>query len=353
MSTRKLIAIRIHCIAVIIALILINSDALAQDFKFAFLSDTHIGVKNADEDLRRTVQDINADTSLKFVIISGDITELGTDEELLKAKEILSRLNKPLYVVTGNHDGNWSPSGGKTFRKFLGAGRFSFVYNGYLFIGTNSGPNMLHKSPGQVPREDIVWMATILNQQKNKDLPFVYVNHYPQDSSQRNWYEAIDRLKQKNIQLILVGHGHLNGQYNFEGIPGVMGRSSMRAADSVGGYNVVHFIKSKAVFEEKTPLTNRVQQWAEAPLFNHRFQSDTAAYNRPSYTINAQYANIKMQWQYQDDYDLGTGAVLYRQSVIATNTGGEIFALNIASGKKRWSFFTKEKLVTIQYPKNT
>src|SRR3954466_11733517 len=111
--------------------------APAQTFRFAFLSDTHIGVKGADEDLRQSVADINADTSLKFVLITGDITELGTDEELLLAKEILSGLNKPVYIQTGNHDGNWSPSGGRAFTAVFGPGRFAFTYNGYLFLGTN------------------------------------------------------------------------------------------------------------------------------------------------------------------------------------------------------------------------
>src|SRR5689334_12455682 len=97
-------------------------NTFAQSFRFAFLSDVHIGVKNADEDLRRTVADINADTSLKFVIITGDITELGIDEELLLARKILSGLKKPLYIQTGNHDGNWSPTGGRAFNTVFGPG---------------------------------------------------------------------------------------------------------------------------------------------------------------------------------------------------------------------------------------
>ncbi len=145
----------------ILLLIIGSVPSFSQDFKFAFLSDTHIGVKNADEDLRRSVADINADTSLKFVIISGDITELGIDDEVLEVKNILSKLTKPVYIVTGNHDGNWSPTGGSVFRKVIGPGRFSFQYNGYLFIGTISGPSMQHTAPGQVPKEDIVWVGNL------------------------------------------------------------------------------------------------------------------------------------------------------------------------------------------------
>ncbi|MCK7539391.1 MAG: metallophosphoesterase [Marinilabiliales bacterium] len=55
-------------------------------FSFALVTDTHIGGTGADEDLRRTVDDINAIDSLAFVIISGDVTEFGSDSELHAGK---------------------------------------------------------------------------------------------------------------------------------------------------------------------------------------------------------------------------------------------------------------------------
>ena len=44
-------------------------------FRFAFISDTHIGSPDgkAEEDLRRTVRDINAMTDIVFVVLTGDI----------------------------------------------------------------------------------------------------------------------------------------------------------------------------------------------------------------------------------------------------------------------------------------
>ena len=55
--------------------------AQSKPFRFAFISDTHIGSPNggAEEDLRRTVADINAMEGISFVVITGDITELGTN----------------------------------------------------------------------------------------------------------------------------------------------------------------------------------------------------------------------------------------------------------------------------------
>src|SRR5688572_12646443 len=114
----------------------------AQSFTFAFLSDTHIGSNMAEEDLRRTVRNINADSSIAFVVITGDITEFGSDDEIKLAKQILDSLNKPWYIIPGNHDSNWSESGSNSFKKIFGAETFSFIHNGYLFLGTSSGPNM-------------------------------------------------------------------------------------------------------------------------------------------------------------------------------------------------------------------
>jgi len=327
----------------IIALFL-SANAFSQSFKFAFLSDTHIGVANADEDLRRSVADINADTSLKFVIITGDITDLGTDDEMWLAKSVLSKLKVPLYIQTGNHDGNWSPGGGRIFNKTFGPGRFAFQYDGYLFIGTNSGPNMHHKAPGQVPREDILWMDSVLNSPKNKNIPIVYTNHYPQDSSQRNWFEAMDRLKKKNVQLILVGHGHLNTKFVFEGVPGIMGRSNLRAIDSASGYNVVTFSNAKATFEERRPLKHSQMKWAEADLFDHHFAKDTSHYCRPSYAINTTFPDVKTLWQYENNYDVGAGIAVNNHLIIATNTGGSVYALDEKDGKQKWSFQTKGKI---------
>src|SRR5215510_7427012 len=88
--------------------------------KFVHISDTHIGSNNADTDLRRTVQDINNDPTLQFVVISGDITEFGADKEIRLAKQILDSLNKPWYIIPGNHDGNWSESGANTFKSVFG-----------------------------------------------------------------------------------------------------------------------------------------------------------------------------------------------------------------------------------------
>ncbi|WP_347159756.1 PQQ-binding-like beta-propeller repeat protein [Pontibacter chitinilyticus] len=327
----------------LLAVILLPVMGYAQQFSFAFVTDTHIGGNTAEEDLRRTVADINANDSLKFVVITGDITEFGADNELKLAKQILDGLNKPWHIIAGNHDANWSESGSNTFRKVFGAETFAFTYNGYLFAGTSSGPNM-RMGPGQVPRENIVWLDSVITNMKDPAMPVIYLNHYPQDSAQNNWYEALDRLKQRNVQLILCGHGHQNHKYSFEGIPGVMGRSNLRAKDSVGGYNIVTVANDTASFAVRKPLLESMPVWQKVALSNHHFNQDKITYARPSYGVNQKYDQVKTLWEYQDDSDVGAGTATYKNLVIATNTKGEVYALNSKTGKREWVFKTEGKI---------
>lgn len=329
--------------AVLVLTIAISFSYGQTEFKFAHVSDTHIGGNNSEEDLRRTVQSINNDSTIKFVILSGDITEFGSDTELQLAKQMLDSLNKPWYIVPGNHDSNWSESGANSFKKIFGSETFRFMYGGYLFLGTVSGPNM-RMSPGQVSRENILWLDSTLTNLKDKNIPVIYVNHYPIDSSLNNWFEVIDRLKKRNTQLIICGHGHANRVLNFEGIPGIMGRSNLRARNPAGGYNIVTIKNSVITYEERNPVTNEQKQWTAVKLYKHDFTSDTTHYYRPSYTINTTHKNLKTTWQFNDNSDIGSGAVITKDLVIVSNTNGLIYALNVSNGKKIWSYTTKGKI---------
>lgn len=313
-------------------------------FQFAHVSDTHIGgAPTSVDDLRATVKDINANSNLKFVIITGDITEFGADAELRQAKVILDSLNKPWYIIPGNHDGNWSESGANTFRTVFGAETTTFQYGGFLFAGTACGPNM-RMGPGQVPHEDIVWLDSVLHHLPHADIPIIYLNHYPQDSAQNNWYEAMDMLKQHNLQLILCGHGHSNHLLNFEGVPGIMGRSNLRARDTIGGYNIVTIHDDSVLYQQKHPGLAVGPVWASALLYNHHFASDTTHYYRPSFSLNALYPQVKEKWQYQAKSDIGTGNALVGGLIVGTDTDGWIFALDRKTGKKVWAYRTGGKV---------
>ncbi|PUV23403.1 PQQ-binding-like beta-propeller repeat protein [Sphingobacterium athyrii] len=331
--------------AVIIALLCIFNFSFAQSFKFAHVTDTHVGGATGAEDLRRTVKDLNTLKDIDFVILSGDITEFGADQELKLAKRILDSLQLRWYVIPGNHDGNWSENGANTFRTVFGGETFFFKHKGYEFIGTNSGPNM-RMSPGQIPRENLVWMDSIFAANPDRQTPLIYINHYPQDSSLNNWFDALKRVKTRNVQLAFCGHGHTNKAYDWEGIPGVMGRSNLRANKPVGGYNIVTIGDGKAIYQERNPgVGTQEKPWLEVPLFDHHYDKETAVYPRPSYAVNEKYAGaVRVNWTFEDASDIGAGLTIDKNKVITSNTAGDIFALDLRSGKKLWSYRTGGKV---------
>ena len=309
----------------------------AQNFKYAFVSDTHIGSPTAEEDLRRTVADINELEDIDFIILTGDITEMGTNEELSVAKNILSGLKKSFYIVPGNHDTGWSESGGVRFIKEFGYDKFTFDHNGYRFIGCASGP-YVRMSDGHIPRDATVWLDSLLKATP-KDMPIIFANHYPLDNSLDNWYEATDRLKKHNIQYAICGHGHTNRAYNFEGIEATMGRSNLRAKDSIGGYNIVSMTKDSVFFQIKKPMQSVMPTWRKIALKS--FIDDGKKYDKPDFTINQTYGNITQLWSYHSNANVVNTPAYSASKVIFGNSLGLVEALDRKTGKKIWTYNTK------------
>ncbi|MEO5591246.1 MAG: PQQ-binding-like beta-propeller repeat protein [Chitinophagaceae bacterium] len=331
----------------ILILLFCFSAAPAQNTPLVFvhLSDTHVGSGTGADDLRRTVKDINENPAIQFVVISGDITEFGADEEIKLAKQILDSLNKPWHIIPGNHDGNWSESGANTFKNVFGAETFDFKAGKYIFLGTACGPNM-HMGPGQVPRENMLWLDSTL-QTIPESTPVIFVNHYPQDDALNNWYEVLDHLKQKNIQFIICGHGHSNHKLNFEGIPAIMGRSNLRAKDSVGGYNIVTISNDTVTYQERTTGIITKPAWASLQLTNLHFKNTRGNWPKPSYTVNDSFPFVKEIWTYNDQSDIGSGTSFNDQLIFTSNTNGEIVALDKKNGKPVWKFKTGGKMYAI------
>ncbi|WP_029034249.1 PQQ-binding-like beta-propeller repeat protein [Salinimicrobium terrae] len=312
----------------------------AQEFKFAFVTDTHIGSPNgvAEEDLQRTVNDINALEDLDFVLLTGDITEMGTDEEIELAKQIIDQLDIPWYILPGNHDTGWSESGGVSFIREFGYDKFAFEHEGYKFIGCASGP-YVRMSDGHIPRDAIVWLDEVLAATP-KEQPIIFVNHYPLDNSLDNWYEATERLKNYNTQFAICGHGHRNKAMDFEGIPGSMGRSNLRAGDSVGGYNIVEITPENAIFRERTPGGETAEAWRKITLGKRNFENDSI-YERPSYAVNDSFSQVEKKWEYHSNANVISTPAYVDELIIFGNSTGLVEALSSESGEVVWTYETQ------------
>jgi outer membrane protein assembly factor BamB/calcineurin-like phosphoesterase family protein len=330
---------KISFLALLFIVAVAAGQAQFNTFRFAFISDTHIGSPDgkAEEDLRRTVADINEIDNIAFVVITGDITELGTNEEIKNAKQILDKLKVPYYIIPGNHDTGWSESGGTTFVKVFGNDKFSFEYSGIRFLGCASGP-YLRMSDGHVPRSAIDWLDHELNQVKSQQ-PVIFLNHYPADSGLDNWYEITDRLRLYNTWVILCGHGHANKAMNFEDIPGVMGRSNLRAKADEGGYNLVDVRTDSIIFTERRPGVETLKPWTGVKIETKHFDRNKK-FPRPDYRVNNKYNRVKEKWKFSSDANIISTPAVDNDNVIAGNQNGKIVCLSLENGKQKWFYQT-------------
>lgn len=323
------------------AVLLIGQTSKVTPFKFALITDTHIGNPNNDIDLQHTVDDINQNMpQIEFVIVSGDVTEFGSDEELTNAKKILDQIDVPTYVIPGNHDSNWSESGTNSFLKIFGTETFGFEHNGYKFFGLPSGPNM-RMSPGQIPREGIKWFQDKLAE-TDTNTPIIFVNHYPMDNSLNNWFEVMDALKPYNVKAMLCGHGHQNKKYNFEGIPAAMLRSNLRAKEEYGGYNIVSITQDSIIFQERIVSGKTLAPWLSYSTEGRPQWDENPP--RPDYSINNNHNYVEEIWTLQENADLGGGLELANNNLLYTTTKGEVRSVDAQTGKRKWSFTTNGKI---------
>lgn len=316
-----------------------NDKLYSQQFKFAWITDTHVGNPTGKNDLINSVNDINTLEDIDFVILSGDLTETGKTNDLLTAKKILDNLRIPYYAIPGNHDTKWSESGCTAFSKVFGGDKFLLDYEGIRFIGMHQGP-IMRMSDGHFSPEDLRWLDTLLVKIPNLNQPIIFVTHYPANNQIDNWYEVLGRLKKFNTKVIICGHGHSNGSFNFEGIPGVMGRSNLSVKENSGGYNIVEISKDSIFFSERLPGKTTKPAWNKIVIKYINYKADTTEFERPDFSINSSYPDIKVKWNFKTDYTITSAPVVDSENVFVTSGRGYAYCLALNNGELQWQFKT-------------
>jgi outer membrane protein assembly factor BamB/predicted phosphodiesterase len=308
-------------------------------FRFAWLSDTHVGSVTGADDLSKSIRDINAMADVAFVVLSGDITEMGFDAQLDLAKAILDSLKKPYYIIPGNHDTKWSPSGCTKFTSLWGKDRFVFEYGGYRFLGMHQGP-IMKMGDGHFPPEDLRGLDSVLTSLPNKRQPLFFVTHYPLDPGIDNWYTLTERLRHFNTQAVLVGHEHRNRVADFEGIPGVVIRSNLRGNNPTGAFTIVDIRTDSVVFGESVPGLPTLKPWYTLALGPRDFSRDATTYQRPGFSINKEYPRVRALWTINTGYTIASTPSLWTDRTIVGNSSGSVVCYSLKSGSTLWRFKT-------------
>lgn len=312
-------------------MLLILNPLAAQNLKFAHLTDLHVVPGNDNEKyLASAVDDINTG-DYDFVVVTGDINNEGSDRELTTVYNLLKKLNVPYYIVSGNHETNWSESGCATFMQLWKQDRFAFEKDGIMFIGFACGPYM-KMGDGFMKYEDIQWLKKTLKDEVKPGMKVISFAHYPLDESVSNWSQVTSALKESSIAASFCGHGHTLKLMNFDGIPGFMGRALTMKNSKSPGYNQVEIAGDSLFYAEKIVGEDPVRKIAISMTDRSCLAGIKVS---PEQTPVGNFKHMKQALQ--DNASVYNGVSVHKGIVYLANSLGEVKAIDTKTNKTRWT----------------
>jgi len=319
---------------IIIICSLLTGWTLRAQTEFALLTDLHVSPNDAnDRALTKIINEIN-EANVPFVIITGDITNQGSNAELAHVKRQFDRFAMPWYIIPGNHETTWSESAGKEYFRLFGNDRFCFKKGNLLFIGFDTGPYM-KMGDGHVKREDVVWLQQTLSKEKDKDLKIYAFAHYPLTDDLGNWREVVNILKMNDCIVSFCGHGHAYREMTFGNLKGIMVRSTFLRDTVTAGYSLVKLTPDSVFVDEKIVGKPSKRRFAFAT--NESSKLSPIAYTEEKQTLPP---NVALTLFYQDSASIFTGVTADKKRIFWGNSLGEIKAVSKQTAKPLWHFST-------------
>lgn len=321
-----------HIYRLILTLIaIISVNIVYGDIRIALLTDTHVspGTVN-DVKLREAVSEIN-NGDFDVVIVSGDLTNTGSDEELLNVKGILDKITKPVYIIPGNHENNWSQSAGSTFIKLFGDDKFESTINDYLLVGMNCGPYM-KMGNGHIKREYLIWLEDLLS--KNEAKQVISINHYPLNDEMDMCDEYVSILHKYPVIAHLCGHYHQFNHSKAGEIDVLINRAlDMRNDDY--GYTIIEV--------EGDSLKQWDKQLNKAPILKNAFEV-VSQHNPYNLGLTKLLSNEHLERIFADNASIFTIPAIDNGFIYFGNGLGVIKCVDINTGKVKWEYQTKGSL---------
>ena len=305
--------------------------------KLAILSDVHVKPGNPNEaKLRQAVKEINA-LDVDAVMMTGDLTTEGNDDQLLLVKSILDGITHPLYVIPGNHELTWSQSACKTFNDLWGTDRFVFTVDNLVVVGMNCGPFM-KMGDGHIKQEDLLWLDSTLNVMVKPGMQVLSVNHYPILADLDNYRAYVDILKKYPVVTHQCGHYHRWRLYDTDGINGVM----VRALD-MGNENYGFTLMNIDLDRQWITVYNKELFEDPEVMFSYRINLDyyTPETQPEQFTVPS---GFDIQRVVADNASIFTRVGVDENNLYFGNSLGYCKAVDKQTGGQRWQYKTDAML---------
>lgn len=300
--------------------------------RFAVLSDIHVTPGNAnDTELRHAVADINSG-NFDAVIVDGDLTNEGSDEQLANVKSILDGIRFPLYVLPGNHENNWSQSATKTFIDIFGNDRFVFKVDSLVVVGINCGPFM-KMGDGHIKQEDLHWLKATLDKMVTPGVRVLSFNHYPvRQNDLDNWRDYADILLEYPVIGHINGHYHRWLRYDIGDIEAAMVRA-LDMGHGNYGYSIVEVSPQWTHIYDKQIGKEPVARFALANRTQHTAITD----ERTSFNAKDIPSGYEITRVWTDSASVFTRLGFDAENVYFATSLGNVRAIDKKTNNLKWS----------------
>ena len=313
------------------------SSLLATDIRVAFLTDIHVTPGSVwEKGLYQIIDEINKDDKFDFAVITGDLSNRGSDAELLTVKKAFDTFKVPYHVIPGNHESCWSETAGQTYLKIWGNDRFAFRFKDCYFISFSTGP-FNKMGDGHVKAEDLHWLdETLKENASDKNTKVIAMPHYPLKDGLGNWPDVTKILKKYNTVAVFCGHEHQSKKMNFDSVPGIMGRPLLYGDDPVPGYNIIEITGDQISCGPKKlgePAQFTFQFQCGDPAFLDGLQVDPLP-EPPGGTLPEK---VQLAEALTDTGSIFTGTAVHDGIVYYGNSLGELKAFDTNAKKPLWT----------------
>lgn len=200
--------------------------------RIAHISDMHAGEVTFQHDVMAKVIDRINTMRPDVVVVAGDLTAAGYEDEYVEAAAILSQIEHPKVIIPGNHDAR--NVGWVHFERFFGDRFSKFRYEfdavraerlratGFTVVGVDSSEPDLDE--GRVGRDRYAWIRS--QYRDPDDIKIFAIHHHlvsvPGTGRERNIVmdagDLLAQLTNLDIDLILSGHKHVPFFWGINGI---------------------------------------------------------------------------------------------------------------------------------------
>ncbi len=199
--------------------------AMAEDFFFVQLSDTHWGFKGppnpeAANTLKLAVEAVNAlPQQPDFIVFTGDLTHTTDDvaerkKRMGEFRDIIKGLKtQNIRLMPGEHDASLDK--GAAYQEFFGPTHYTFDHKGVHFIVIDN----VSDPTAAIGEEQLKWLGDDLKKQDPNAHIVVFTHRplfdlYPQwDWATRDGQAAVDLLMPYKNVTVFYGHIHQENHY--------------------------------------------------------------------------------------------------------------------------------------------